>query len=66
MQGYEIRFNIYAETDEEVLKAREVLINFIDYQAKNGRAVSASKIIEAMSRLEKNPFIKNQVNKFFN
>lgn len=65
MKGYEIKFNIYADNEEEVLKAKESLIGFIESQAKEGRAVSANKIIEAIKMLDNNPFIKYQINNFF-
>lgn len=65
MKGFEIKFNIYAEDGDEAEKAKEALVGFINIQAKEGRAVSATKIIEAMNRLEKSPFIKMQINNFF-
>lgn len=64
MKGYEIRFNIYAESEEEARMAQQSIINFISQHAKQGRAVTGRKIAEALSSLDKNVFIKNQVNNF--
>lgn len=66
MQGYEIRFNIYAEDENEVSKAKDAIVGFISEQAKNGRAVSASKIIETMNILKNKPLYKMSVNRFLN
>lgn len=64
LQGYEIKFNIYAESPQEAEQARQALIGFINQHAKQGRAVRGSKITEAVSRWERNPFVKNQVIRF--
>ena len=65
MKGYEIKFNIYAENAEEVEQARQAIVSFIDQNAKQGRAVSATKIAEAVSKWDKNPFVRNEIIKFF-
>ena len=64
LQGYEIKFNIYAESPQEAEQARQALIGFINQHAKQGRAVRDSKITEAVSRWERNPFVKTQVIRF--
>ena len=64
LQGYEIKLNIYAESPQEAEQARQALIGFISQHAKHGRAVRGSKIVEAISRWEHNPFVKSQIIKF--
>jgi hypothetical protein len=66
MKGYEIKFNIYADTPEEVDAARLAIVSFIAQHAQSGRAVTAKKIAEAVSKWDKNPFVKNEIIKFFN
>lgn len=64
MNGYEIKFNIYADTPEEVEAARMSIVSFISQHAQQGRAVTARKITEAVSRWDKNPFVKNRIIEF--
>jgi len=64
MDGFEIRFNIYAENKEEAEKAQRTIIDFINSHANEGRAVSANKIIDALGKLNKNTFIKGSVSNF--
>lgn len=59
MQGYRISFCIYAENEEEAHKAEQSFKDFVDSHAKEGRAVSAKKIIKAMTDWGANPFVKN-------
>ena len=65
MNGYEIKFNIYAETPEEVEAARLAIVSFINQHAQHGRAVTARKITEAVSRWDQNTFVKNRIIEFF-
>jgi hypothetical protein len=65
MQGYEIKFNIYAESAEEATVARNAIVGFINALAKQGRAVTGRKIAEAAARWDKNAFVRNEIIKFF-
>ena len=65
MKGYEIRFNIYAESEQEAKEAQDAIIAFINQHAQQGRAVTGKKITEAVKSWEKNIFIKNQIINFF-
>lgn len=65
MQGFEIKFNIYAENAEEVENARKAIVGFISQHAKQGRAVTASKIAKALSEWDKNPFVKSRIIDYF-
>lgn len=65
MQGYEIKFNIYAESAEEATVARNAIVGFINALAKQGRAVTGRKIAEAAAKWDKNAFVRNEIIKFF-
>ena len=65
LQGYEIKFNIYAESAEEAEKARAAIVGFISEQAQKGRAVTGNKIVSAVSQWDKNPFVKSKIIDFF-
>ena len=58
MKGYKIEFNIYAESQQEADQAADAIKQFISAQAQKGRAVTAKKISDAMSRLSNNFFVK--------
>lgn len=64
LKGYEIKFNIYAEDEREAEMARQAIIGFIAQHARQGRAVTGSKVAEAVSNWERNPFVKNQIIKY--
>ena len=61
MEGYEIKFKIYAESEEEAQEAQLSIIRFISQNAQNGLAVTGKKISEAFASWNKNIFIRNQV-----
>ena len=66
LKGLPITFNIYANDEQEVEILRFVLTEFIRTHAEQGRAVSASKVTEALRNWDKNPFIRNKIIDFFN
>lgn len=61
MKGIEIKFNIYAESEDDAELARKAIVSFISENANEGRAVSASKIAKAISMWKSNIFIKNRI-----
>lgn len=65
MQGYELKFYVYADSPEEVDAARLAIVSFINQHAQHGRAVTARKVTEAVSRWDKNPFVRNRIIEFF-
>lgn len=65
MSGFEIRFNIYAETQAEADAARQAIINFIAEHAKQGRAVTGKKIVNALSRWKDNILVRNKIIDYF-
>ena len=66
MKGIEIKFNIYAESEEDALLARDAIVGFISENAQHGRAVSAAKIAKAISMWKDNVFIKNRIIEYLN
>ena len=65
LHGYEIKFQVYADSPEEVESARLAIVSFLKQHAQQGRAVTARKVTEAVSRWDKNPFVKNRIIEFF-
>ena len=65
MGGYEVRFNVYANSQAEADAVSQAVIALINENAKKGVAVSASKILEAISRWGESPFIKNRITNYF-
>lgn len=59
MSGYEIRFNVYAESQEEADRATAAIKAFIGEKARQGIAVTANKLSEAIGRFKDNYFVTN-------
>lgn len=65
MQGYEVRFNIFAESQEEADAVSMVFKDFVNENARRGVAVTAAKITSAVRRWGSNPFIRERLNNYF-
>lgn len=65
MEGFELKFKVYAETREEADKAQQVLQDFVNDHGKEGRAVTANKIIEIVPKWKDNFLVKKQIIKYF-
>lgn len=65
MKGFEIKFNIYADSEEEARKAETAIKGFISEHAKHGRAVTGEKISKAVGSWQANPFVKSQIINYF-
>jgi hypothetical protein len=65
LQGFEIKFQIYAENEAEAEEARKAIVGFINQHAMSGRAVSATKIVNAVSKWDSNPLIKSKIIEYF-
>ena len=65
MKGYKIELQIYAEDEQEAARGKDALVMFIEMMRKSGAAVRGTKLEEAVSRLENNQFIKQQIVNFF-
>ena len=59
MQGYEIRFNVYANSQEEADQASAAIKGFITENARKGIAVTARKLTEAVGRWKDSYFVTN-------
>ena len=66
MKGYEVKFNVYAESQEEADLATQAIKAFITEHAKQGRAVTAKKIAVAVSNWKSNVIVKNRIINYFN
>ena len=66
MKGYEVRFNIYANSQEEADMATQAIKAFISEHAKHGRAVTAKKVADAISRWKNNVLVRNKIINYFN
>jgi hypothetical protein len=65
MQGFEVKFNIYAETQEEADAVSQVVKDFISENARKGVAVTANKVVQAVRRWGGNSFLRNQIINYF-
>lgn len=65
MGGYEVKFNIYAESQEEADAVSAAFKEFIDSQARSGIAVTATKVTDAVRRWGGNPMVRNRVINYF-
>jgi len=59
MNGYELKFNVYANSQEEADLATKTIIEFIGNNAAKGIPVTARKIAEAVERWKNNYFVTN-------
>ena len=65
MGGFEVKFNVYANSQEEADVVSAAIKSFINENARMGVAVTAEKITEAVRRWGGNPFIKNRITNYF-
>lgn len=66
MKGYEVKFNIYANSQEEADQAAQAIKAFISEHAKCGRAVTANKVAAAISKWKDNVLVRNRIINYFN
>ena len=59
MQGFEVKFNVYANSQEEADRASAIIKHFITEQAQSGVAVTANRIAEAVEKWKGNYFVTN-------
>lgn len=59
MQGFEIRFNVYANSQQEADEATASIKQFISEMAVQGKAVTAKKIDDAVKKYKSNYFVTN-------
>ena len=59
MRGFEVKFNVYANSQEEADRASDAIKAFIGARASLGIAVTADKIAEAVRKYGDNFFVTN-------
>lgn len=64
MNVYTITIPIYAESEQEAMEAQQALYNFVNRYRERNVAVTGAKVAAALQNLERNPFIKSQIDKF--
>lgn len=60
-----IEFNIWANNEEEGIALKKAICDFIDNQGKQGRKVSAGKLLQAIDKWQHKPFIVQTLNNYF-
>ena len=65
MTGFPLNINIYANNEAEVADARSAIIEFIDENRREGRAVSATKIAKAVRSWKNNPLVRGKIIDYF-
>lgn len=65
LKGFPLTFNLYAYDEQEVEEARMAIIAFIGQHAREGRAVTARKVAQAVARWDQNPIVRNQIISYF-
>ena len=59
MHGFEMKFNVYANSQEEADRASAAVKGFVSAMAEKGIAVTADKIAAAVERWKGNYFVTN-------
>lgn len=59
MRGFEVKFNVYADTQEEADYASDQIKQFVTGLAQQGVAVTAKRLAEAVIRWKDNYFVTN-------
>lgn len=59
MGGYEVKFNVYANSQEEADAASAAIKAFISEKARAGVAVTATKLTQAVEKWKDNYFVTN-------
>jgi hypothetical protein len=57
MQPYKITMFVYADSEEQALELEQALYRFVDNKRKQGVAVSAQKLTQALMRYANNYFV---------
>ena len=63
MIGAKVTFNVYANSQEEADNASKVLAEFVDNMAKQGVAVTADKLTQAVQSWGNNSLVRNYFKK---
>lgn len=63
MIGAKVTFNVYANSQEEADAASQAIASFVDNMAKQGVAVTANKLSQAVQSWGNNPLVRNYFKK---
>lgn len=63
MRPYQVVFYVYAESPEEVEALQKELNNFVREKYNSGVLVTASKLIEALTRFKRNVLVDSFLRK---
>lgn len=61
MNIYPITVKIYAQDEQEALRAQHSIGQFVNDMGALGIAVTGNKLAEAIPRWNKNPIVRNQI-----
>jgi len=61
LRALPISFQIYAYDEQEIEECRAAIIAFIGQHRSAGRAVTAHKVAQAISRWDRNSIVRNHV-----
>lgn len=59
MQGFEVKFNVYANSQTEADEATRAIKGFISGLAQKGVAVTAERLVSAVTKWKDNYFVIN-------
>ena len=59
MKGFEVKFNVYANSQAEADAASSAFRQFVDEMGAKGIAVTASKLTAAVAKWKGNYFVTN-------
>ena len=62
---FPVSFEIYAYDETEVEELRKAVVAFIGSHARQGRAVDARRLAQAVASWDRNPFVRNKVIEYF-
>lgn len=65
LRALPITFELYAYDEAEVEECRMAIIAFIGQHRNAGRAVTARKVAQGISRWDKNPLVRNEIIRHF-
>ena len=65
MKLYEAKIHIYADSSEQAAAAASALDRFVTEMLREGRVVTAPKVMEAVGKWPSNQIVKNRIMNHF-
>ena len=65
LRGFPVTFNVYARNEQEVEQLRMAVVAFIGHHARQGRAVDAARLAQAIAGWDRNPIVRNKIIEYF-